>query len=207
MDATQFRFRSGVSRETVDRLLTLERLLNRWNPRINLVSRSTLDQFWSRHVLDSWQLVPLVPKDAATWVDLGSGGGFPGLVVAATHGATMTLVESDARKCAFLREAAREMGLSINIRNVRIETISDLKADVVSARALAPLPTLVDWAMPFMHDDSIAAFLKGQDVESELTEATKCWKFSCERHESLSDGAGSVLLLRGLERHGQPSSS
>lgn len=205
MNAKRFQSRSGVSRETVDRLLALERLLNKWNPRINLVSRTTLDQFWSRHVLDSWQLVPLVPQDAGTWVDLGSGGGFPGLVVAATHGAAVTLVESDARKCAFLREAAREMGLNIRIRNARLETVQDLKADIVSARALAPLPVLLDWAAPFMRADSIGVFLKGQDVESELTEATKCWKFACESHESLSDSAGSVLLLRGLERHGQPT--
>ncbi len=206
MDARQFQSRSGVSRETVDRLAALEALLNKWNPRINLVSRSTLPEFWSRHVLDSWQLVPLVPQDAATWVDLGSGGGFPGLVVAATHGAAVTLVESDARKCAFLREAARAMGLTITIRNARIETVRDLQADIVSARALAPLPVLLEWAAPFMRPDSLAAFLKGQDVESELTEATKCWKFERESHESLSDGAGSVLLLRGLERHGQPTS-
>ncbi|MDF1722104.1 MAG: 16S rRNA (guanine(527)-N(7))-methyltransferase RsmG [Minwuia sp.] len=206
MDAQQFRSRSGVSRETVDRLRALEDLLNKWNPRINLVSRSTLGQFWSRHVLDSWQLVPLVSGDARSWIDLGSGGGFPGLVVAATHGAAVTLIESDARKCVFLREAARTMELNISVRNARLETVDDLTADVVSARALAGLPTLLDWVAPFMHASSVGALLKGQDVESELTEATKCWKFTCERHESLSDGAGSVLLIRGLQRHGQSTS-
>ncbi len=202
MDADGFRARSGVSRETLTRLQDLESLLNRWNPRINLVSRSTLKHFWSRHVLDSWQLVPLVPDTARTWIDLGSGGGFPGLVVAATHAAHVTLIESDARKCAFLREAARTMGLDITVITRRIETVTDLKADVVSARALAPLSQLLDWAEPFMHSDSIGAFLKGQDIESELTTATKCWKFAWERHQSLSDGAGSVLLVRGLEHHG-----
>ncbi|MDF1734723.1 MAG: 16S rRNA (guanine(527)-N(7))-methyltransferase RsmG [Minwuia sp.] len=202
MDADGFRARSGVSRETLTRLQDLESLLNRWNPRINLVSRSTLEHFWSRHVLDSWQLVPLVSDTARTWIDLGSGGGFPGLVVAATHPAHVTLIESDARKCVFLREAARTMGLGITVITRRIETVTDLKADVVSARALAPLSQLLDWAEPFMHSDSIGAFLKGQDIESELTTATKCWKFAWERHQSLSDGAGSVLLVRGLEHHG-----
>lgn len=202
MDAEGFRVRSGVSRETVSRLQDLEALLNRWNPRINLVARSTLGQFWSRHVLDSWQLVPLVPDSAQSWIDLGSGGGFPGLVVAATHPAHVTLIESDARKCAFLREAARTMGLDINVITGRIETVTDLKADVVSARALAPLSRLLEWVEPFMRQDSVGAFLKGQDIESELTAATKCWKFSWERHQSLSDGAGSALLVRGLEHHG-----
>ncbi len=202
MDAEGFRVRSGVSRETVTRLQDLEALLNRWNPRINLVARSTLGQFWARHVLDSWQLVPLVPATARSWIDLGSGGGFPGLVVAATHPAHVTLIESDARKCAFLREAARTMGLEITVITGRIETVTDLKADVVSARALAPLSRLLEWVQPFMQSDSVGAFLKGQDIESELTAATKCWKFSWERHQSLSDGAGSVLLVRGLEHHG-----
>lgn len=206
MDAEGFRQRSGVSRETLSRLVQLEALLNRWNPRINLVARSTLSAFWSRHVLDSWQLVPLVPGGAASWIDLGSGGGFPGLVVAACHGARVTLIESDARKCAFLREAARTMGLEITVVNRRIETVTDLQADIVSARALAPLPPLLELAAPFMRDNSLGLFLKGQDVESELTAATKCWKFSWERHESLSDGAGAILLVRGLQHHGNGDS-
>ena len=98
------------------------------------------------------------------------------------------------------------MGVGIEVINRRIEDVTDLTGDIVSARALAPLPRLLGWAAPFMRDGSTGAFLKGQDVEIELTEATKCWKFNWERHESLSDGAGSILLVRGLEQHGKSHS-
>ena len=141
MDAEGFRVRSGVSRETVTRLQDLEAVLNRWNPRINLVARSTLGQFWSRHVLDSWQLVPLVPDTARSWIDLGSGGGFPGLVVAILSAEQKTagqikLIESDQRKCAFLRTVLRETGVTGQVIANRIEDIPPQNASVLSARAL-----------------------------------------------------------------------
>jgi len=202
VDAESFARRTGVSRETLDRLSIYGDELRRWNRAINLVAPRSVDELWQRHMLDSWQVLNAVGDGAGNWIDLGSGGGFPGLVVAASSGWSVTLVESDQRKSVFLRETARKMDVAVSVLTRRIEEVTDLKADVISARALAPLPRLLELAAPMVMDSTQCVFLKGQDVEAELTEATKCWTFDVEQHASLSDFRGFVLSIRKLTRHG-----
>lgn len=200
-----------VSRETMDRLLAYEALLRKWQKSINLVSAASLPELWRRHMLDSAQLLPLAPERALRWIDLGSGGGFPGLVIAILlrerPGFHMHLVESDQRKCVFLREAARIAEAPVTVHTVRIETFAkeEEPADVVSARALAPLDRLFGWAAPLFGPDTIGLFLKGQGVQDELTLARESWIFDAELSPSQSDPQGSVLKVRGL--HGPDGKS
>lgn len=190
----------GVSRETLPRLEALAVTLSRWNPRINLVAPSTLPDVWRRHILDSAQLWPLRPAGAERWVDLGSGGGFPGLVIAAiaadaAPGLVVTLIESDARKCAFLTEASRAMGVAPVILAKRIEAIEQPVYDVVSARALAPLNRLIPMAKRFIKPGGVCLFLKGAGAADELTEAGRAWHSVVESAPSLTDPSGVVLRL------------
>ncbi|WP_293337449.1 16S rRNA (guanine(527)-N(7))-methyltransferase RsmG [Parvibaculum sp.] len=188
----------------MDRLAQYESLLLKWQKSINLVSAGTLPELWRRHMLDSAQLAGLAPEGALRWVDLGSGGGFPGLVIAILlaerPGFEMHLVESDQRKCIFMREVARVTGAPATIYNMRIEAFADkgVTFDVVSARALAPLDRLLGWAAPLFGPETIGLFLKGKGVEDELTLARKSWIFEADLHPSQSDPVGSVLKLRGL---------
>lgn len=205
IDAESFLTATHVSRETIERLAIYESLLRKWQKSINLVSATTLPELWWRHMLDSAQLTDLAPPDARIWADLGSGGGFPGLVIAIilreSPGFSMHLVESDQRKCVFLREVARETGAPAEVHNQRIEAFSaesGLKPDIVSARALAPLGRLLDWAAPLFGPQTLGLFLKGQGAEVELTEARKRWIFEAEFSPSRSDPSGCVLKLRGL---------
>ncbi|MCK0197501.1 16S rRNA (guanine(527)-N(7))-methyltransferase RsmG [Ancylobacter sp. 6x-1] len=190
-----------VSRETEDRLVAIVALLEKWQKTINLVAPATLPEIWTRHIADSLQLVALAPG-AVRWVDLGSGGGFPGLVVAAARaddpGMDVTLVESDSRKAAFLREAARIGELPVTVLPNRIEAVAERIApgvEVVSARALAPLPKLLELAAPFLAQGARGLFLKGQDVDNELTEASKSWKIQATTHPSLTHGEGRILVV------------
>jgi len=204
IDAESFSALLGVSRETMERLGRYESLLIKWQKSINLVSAGTLPQLWRRHMLDSAQLAALAPEDARRWADLGSGGGFPGLVVAillaGRPGFEMHLVESDQRKCIFMREVARATEAPATIHNCRIEDFAAGQGvfDVVSARALAPLDRLLGWAAPLFGPQTVGLFLKGQGVQDELTLARKSWIFEADLHPSQSDPAGSVLMLRGL---------
>lgn len=191
-----------VSRETEQRLDVIVALLEKWQRTINLVAPASLPQLWTRHVADSLQLIPLA-GDVRRWVDLGSGGGFPGLVVAAVLAerpdADVTLVESDSRKAAFLREAARLAELPVTVLPSRIEQVAAVLApgvEVVSARALAPLPRLLELAAPFLAQGATGLFLKGQDVDNELTQAAKSWRIDAEMRASLTDGGGHVLIVR-----------
>jgi 16S rRNA (guanine527-N7)-methyltransferase len=196
----------SVSRETVDRLKLYELLLQRWQKTINLVAPSTLDQIWSRHFADSAQIVGLAPSSPKKWVDLGSGAGFPGLVVAILlpeGGKTrVTLIESDSRKAAFLREAAREVAAPVDILPLRIEaaaTRASLRgADIVSARALAPLPRLLALAAPFCTGQTVCLFLKGREADRERQAAELEWKFESELVPSLTDAEGRVAVVRNL---------
>ena len=193
-----------VSRETMERLEGLIDLLRAWNPRINLVAPSTLEAAWSRHILDSAQLFPLAP-DAARWIDLGAGAGFPGLVIAALrfeYSAVepVALVESDARKAAFLREAARTMGVPINIHVTRIENLHLSDFDVVSARALAPLETLLKYAAPLLAPNGLALFPKGRAAAAEVDEARRSWQFTLDRIPSATSGDSVILAVRDLAR-------
>jgi len=194
-----------VSRETEDRLAVIVALLRKWQGTINLVAPSTLPQIWRRHVADSLQLVPLA-GGARRWVDLGSGAGFPGLVVAAALAeepdADITLVESDTRKAAFLREAARVTELPVTVLPNRIEQVAPAIAsgvEIVSARALAPLPRLLELAAPLLAAGARGMFLKGQDVDNELTEASKSWILETQITPSRTDRQGRILVVRRAE--------
>jgi 16S rRNA (guanine527-N7)-methyltransferase len=189
---------ADVSRETLDRLGALVDTLVRWQKAINLVGRTTMEDVWIRHVLDSAQLAPLIPADAKSLADLGSGGGFPGLVLAALRPELdMTLIEVDARKAAFLGEAGRRMVLKKPPRVVigRIEEAPAVKADVVTARALAPLGQLLSWADRHRADTAICLFHKGKGWQSELTEATKDWDITCQPLTSKTDRDAVILRI------------
>lgn len=192
-----------VSRETLDMLSSYESLLLKWTPRINLVASSTLDHLWTRHFLDSAQLMSLAPN-SGHWVDLGSGGGFPGLVVAAlAHENTsmsFTLVESDQRKATFLRTVVRELGLRANVVARRIEELEPLEADILSARALAPLMELLGYTETHLVPAGAALFPKGENVEQEITVALERWRFDCEKRASMTDRKSTILRIGEVTR-------
>jgi 16S rRNA (guanine527-N7)-methyltransferase len=189
-----------VSRETLSRLEAYADLLTQWSARINLVGRATLADLWRRHILDSAQLRPLVPNAARNLADLGSGAGFPGLVLAILGVPGVELVEADSRRCAFLREAARITEVKVTIRPCRIEAVPPHPVDVVTARACAPLDRLLDLARPFLAPDTICLFPKGERVEEELTLARKRWTMSVSVEQSLSDRRGVILRLQQVVR-------
>jgi 16S rRNA (guanine527-N7)-methyltransferase len=195
-----------VSHETEMRLDLYVDLLRQWQAKTNLVAPSTLPNLWTRHVADSLQLLSLAPL-AQRWLDLGSGGGFPGIVLACalaeTPGATVHLVERNAKKAAFLREALRTTKAAGVVHLSDIEDIVDsnlTRFDCVTARALAPLHQLIGWAAPLIEQGAKALFLKGQDVEFELTEATKYWNIEPRLHPSLTGGHGWIVELDRIER-------
>ncbi|MBM6580523.1 16S rRNA (guanine(527)-N(7))-methyltransferase RsmG [Microvirga sp. BT689] len=196
----------NVSRETFDKLELLERELRRWQAIKNLVGPATLDRIWDRHIADSLQLLDLAPE-ARTWLDLGSGAGFPGLVLAiagAERGLKVHLVESNSRKCAFLRHIVRLTSSAATIHEARLETVIPGfvgKADVVSARALAGLTQLLDWTVPVLKAGTIGLYPKGRDVEIELTEARKKWTFEAEILPSLTDSEARILRITSIESH------
>ncbi|MFD1913646.1 16S rRNA (guanine(527)-N(7))-methyltransferase RsmG [Halodurantibacterium flavum] len=192
-----------VSRETIERLEAFEALLRRWNAAINLVSKTTLDDVWTRHFLDSAQVAAL-SSSASHWADLGSGGGFPGLVVAVIYKekspeTRFSLVESDARKSAFLATVIRDLDLKAQVIAKRIEATEPLRADVVSARALAPLATLCGYAARHLADGGRAVFLKGANHREEIAEARKLWQFECQLHPSVSDPTGVILCIENIQ--------
>ncbi len=195
----------SVSRETEERLDRFVEVLLLWQRRLNLIAPSTLREIWTRHIADSLQLLPLAPE-ARTWVDLGSGGGFPGVVLAcALSGdtrAAVHLVESNGKKAAFLREAVRVTGAPAAVHAIRAENFGKSCAEpveVVTARALAPLKTLCDQAFPLISRGAVGLFPKGQDVDAELTEAAKYWRVQASKVPSKTSPEGSIVLIRGLE--------
>ena len=202
LTAGEFREQTGVSHETLGRLRAYADLLTQWQSAVNLVARSTLDDLWRRHMLDSVQLVPLLPARTRVLVDLGSGAGFPGLVLAILGVPEVHLIERDQRKAVFLREAARITGSSagVVVHPTDIAGAPAISADVVTARALAPLDRLLDLAHRFCGPDTVCLFPKGQDVDKELTLATRTATLAIERCPSLSDPRGTVLRLEGLGR-------
>jgi 16S rRNA (guanine527-N7)-methyltransferase len=195
----EFSARTGVSRETLDRLTAYADILVDWNTLHNLVARSTLPHLWHRHLWDSAQLAPLVPAEARTLADLGSGAGFPGLVLAAMRpDLSVTLHEATAKKCAFLRAAAERMGLRVTIENARMEDLPPTPFDVVTARACAPLPRLLEYAHSFVGPNTVCLFLKGQNVGSELTEATRYWNMKVSQVPSQTDPSAAIVEVREL---------
>ena len=189
-----------VSRETLARLEAYAELLTRWSARINLIGRDTIADLWRRHILDSAQLRAFVPDRARNMIDLGSGAGLPGLVLAILGAPGVELVEADSRKCAFLREAARITEAPVTLRPCRIETVSPHPVDVVTARACAPLDRLLGLSEPFLAPDSECLFLKGERVGEELTLARKRWTMTPSLHQSRSDPRGVVLRLQQVAR-------
>lgn len=185
-----------VPRETRERLLTFERLLRRWNAHINLVAPASLDDLWHRHIDDSLQLAPLLPKTGLA-IDIGSGAGFPGLILALATGLPFLLVEADQRKAAFLREAARATATVVEVAACRIEAVRRT-GDVVTARALAPLPRLLALAAPLLRPDGVCLFLKGADAAAELADAQTHWRFIAEQHASITHPDGVILRLHGI---------
>jgi 16S rRNA (guanine527-N7)-methyltransferase len=191
-----------VPRGTIDQLEAMIETLAKWQKAINLVSRNTLDDAWARHVVDSAQVAPQIPSDAQSLVDLGSGAGFPGLVLAAIRpDLDVTLIEADARKAAYLGEAARRMSLKKQPKIVisRIEAAPPANADVITARALAPLDQLLAWAAPHRSARAICLFHKGKGWQGELTEAMKDWDIEAQPLASVTD-RDSVLLRIGAYR-------
>ncbi len=195
----------NVSRETEERLSHYAALLKKWNPRINLVSRASLSDLWVRHVEDSAQLHDLAAHPVTHWADIGSGGGFPGLVIAILARETgsparVTLVESDARKSAFLRTVVRETGLAATVITARIEETEPLAADIVSARALADLPTLLGFAARHLGPGGTALFPKGATWQQEISDAQSKWQFSHRVDKSRTDPAAVILRVTGVSR-------
>ena len=190
----------SVSRETQERLVGYVGLLRKWNPAINLVSARSLDDVWQRHILDSAQLVALLPAGRPTVVDLGSGGGLPALVLGCFGGAEIHMVESDRRKAVFLSQVVQALDLDATVHAVRIDASPPIDADVITARALAPVGKLLDFAVGFMAKKPQCLFLKSLDVASELTAATKHWRFDAETIPSRSDSRGVVLRICNVER-------
>lgn len=191
---------ADVSRETLDRLRRYADLLVKWNRRINLVGQGTLPDLWRRHMLDSAQLYPLIADPKALLLDLGSGAGFPGLVLAAMGATDVHLIESDRRKCAFLGEAARVIGVPVTIHAERIESATPFIARTIVSRALAPLPDLLELAARFSNEHSEFLFFKGRTVEQELTRAKKAWNMRVEKIPSRTDSQGTILRLEAIFR-------
>jgi len=198
MTPAEFQAAFGVPRETVDRFETYEGLLRKWNPAINLVARSTLTDVWGRHFADSAQLWPLIPSGTQVLADLGSGAGFPGLVLAILGVPSVHLVESDTRKAAFLREVARETGVSVTVHATRIEAVDLPPADVVSARALAELADLLGMAHRLLKPGGVCLFPKGKMAGDELTRARLSWTMRVEQVPSRTDPSATLFRLSDI---------
>jgi len=204
--AEDFARQFSVSRETISRLKTYEKLLKQWQKTINLVGAGTLEQTWSRHFADSAQLLDLAPLSTNRWVDLGSGAGFPGLVLAILlaerEGAHVALVESDTRKAAFLGEVARQTGVPVDIYPERIEKAATQymvgQVDAITARGLAPMPRLLELVAPYFLGSTVGLFLKGREAQSELDAANQGWELLTEQCPSQTDKEGQIILVRAL---------
>jgi 16S rRNA (guanine527-N7)-methyltransferase len=198
-----------VSDKTLQRLMIYEQALRQWQKTINLVAPSTLDDVWHRHFADSAQLLRLAPAGARRWVDLGSGAGFPGMVLAILRadrsadgdGEPHVLIESDSRKAAFLGEISRKTSIPVDIAIARIELSSTqgryTSVDVLTARALAPLDRLIGMTVPFFGPGTVALFLKGQDVQQEIEAARRKWRFTYELANSLTEQNSRIVIVSG----------
>jgi len=194
---------TGVTDEVLARLEAYVALLGKWQAKINLVGRDSLKDAWRRHILDSTQLQPLLPKSAKIVADIGSGAGLPGLVLAIITepgGPEFHLIESNAKKCTFLREANRITKAGAIIHHARAEDLINIKADIVVARAVSSLEKLLEYAKPLLKKDGQCLFLKGQKWREELTKSQKNWIINASTTQSLSDPSGMVLKLEGIVR-------
>ncbi len=191
---------AGLEDSAADALDRFAELLLRWNRTVNLVARGDESHLWDRHIADSLQLVPLMrllPAPAKA-IDLGSGGGFPGLILAIATGIPFDLIESDQRKCAFLREAARIAAAPATVHATRIEAARIPPAKLITARAVAPLPVLLALAAPLLTADGVCLFLKGANADAELTQAAPRWHMRTERFPSRTSAQASILRIREI---------
>jgi 16S rRNA (guanine527-N7)-methyltransferase len=197
--------RLNVSRESFAQIETYVELLLTWQTKINLIGPSTIENIWRRHVLDALQLLPLMHSKTEAVADLGSGAGIPGLILALGGNLRADLYESNGKKVAFMREAIRLTRANARVHQIRLETLEDHLPErtpqYVTARALAPLERLLFWAEPLLKRGAIGLFHKGQDVDSELIEATKFWKIGAiNRHASMTDSDGTILEVKEIAR-------
>lgn len=195
----------NVSRETIDRLNKLESIVLKWNPKINLIAKSTIDSIWVRHICDSAQLFQYAPPNVSSWLDIGSGGGFPGIVMAAMsvglgQKTEFTFVESDQRKAAFLRAAVRELDLKVTILAERIEEISPQKAEVITARALKSVVELLPMLERHLAPDGIAILPKGRTFADEIFVARQDWQFNMSEQISITDVDACILIVKDITR-------
>jgi len=203
--AQDFARDSNVSRETLADYELWHSLLVKWNQKINLVASAALDDFWRRHALDSWQITQYVPEKTKYSLDLGSGAGFPGIslaIFAKSRGFDhkINMVEAAWKKASFLRTIIRELNLPAEVIAHRVEKLDPEIYDIISARAFAPMDRLFNYAQPFWGKDTIGLFLKGANVDAELTKAAKSWRYNVERIPSVSNSTGSILKITGLTR-------
>lgn len=203
MAVTDLTNKLDVSRETLDKLESYAALLRKWQPAKNLVANSTLDDLWNRHFLDSAQLAPLIRarkgEGPFTFLDIGSGAGFPGLVLSAMQMGQAHMVESNHKKSIFMGQVARACGLGAEIHQNRIEDLPSFPVDFITSRACATVGKLLDWAHPFIGKSTDLWLLKGAKVDDELTLAQKSWNMDCEQFESLTDKTGVVLRIYNIK--------
>ena len=191
---------NDISRETSEALDRFAALLLRWNRTVNLIARKDEQRLWERHIADSLQLATLMHQAPGRAIDLGSGAGFPGLVLAIATGVPFDLIEADQRKAAFLREAARITSASVQVHPIRIETARIAPAALITARALAPLTKLLDLAAPMLATEGICLFLKGANAQAELTEAASQWHMQVEILPSQTAPEACILRISNLSR-------
>ena len=196
---------NDISRETSEALDRFAALLLRWNRTVNLIARKDEQRLWERHIADSLQLATLMHRAPGQAIDLGSGAGFPGLVLAIATGVPFDLIEADQRKAAFLREAARVTGARAQVHATRIETAQIVPAPLITARALAPLPRLLDLAAPLLATGGICLFLKGANVQAELTQAASQWHMKVEILPSQTAPEACILRISDLTRVAPPN--
>lgn len=197
-----------VSRETIADLEAFAALTTKWTPKINLIAKSTVGDIWNRHIVDSVQLYQFAPENFETWADLGSGGGYPGIVMAILAkekqpNAQFHLIESDQRKTTFLRTATRELGLNVTVQSERIEEAPPVSADIVSARALAALSGLLPLVHRHVKPNGVCLLHKGKQAAQEIADAQKNWSFELEEHASITDPDARLLAIRRITALGQ----
>lgn len=202
--AESFARDTGVSRETLALYETWELLLNTWNKSINLVQKTALEAFWSRHALDSYQVLGYLPTGTKTVLDMGSGAGFPGVSIAIAlrdiDGAKVTLVDSAGKKGTFLRTVKRDLDLPVAVSTDRVEALDLPAQDVISARAFAPLPKLLEYALPYWGEQTTGIFLKGRRADEEIEGAQNAFDFIVDKHPSITDTDASVVVIKNLKR-------
>jgi 16S rRNA (guanine527-N7)-methyltransferase len=196
-----------VSRETINRLRAYQALVLKWTKKINLVGKADIAEFWHRHILDCLQLIPLMPANVKTAIDLGSGAGLPGIILAIAANLDVTLIEADQRKAAFLRTVILELDLRATIVPRRIEATHLSPASLITARALAPLPKLLELSSGKLAPDGQCLFMKGENAEIELTDARNQWQMKVERFASRTSPTATILRLSEVRRAPSPTSA